>query len=79
MNTRKYITLAAVFALTILSAGKVNAHGSYHPSPPPPPPPPVCPPSKNLPIDGNIVLLMVAGIVIGITTVKKTNSAIKAV
>ena len=79
MKTRKYILLAAIFASTIFSAGKANAYGYYHPTPPPPPrPAPVCP-STNLPIDGNVVWLTIAGALIGVIAIKKNKPVLKAV
>jgi len=91
MKSRIFILAAALFVLTSLSPGKAKAWSIFPPIVPVKPVVPVIPvipvipifptqPVKTttLPIDSGIVFLVIAGITMGIITVKKSSSVLKA-
>ena len=91
MKSRIFILAAALFVLATFSPGKAKAWSIFPPIVPVKPVVPVIPvipvfpifptqPVKTttLPIDGGIVFLVIAGITMGIITVKKSSSVLKA-
>jgi hypothetical protein len=73
MKARIFILTAAIVVLTMFSPAKAKAWGFFPPSKP------VCPkePTTTLPIDSNVVFLMIAGMVMGVAMVKKSNPVLK--
>jgi hypothetical protein len=74
MKSRIFIVAAVLFLSTVFSPARVKAFGWF---PPPPPKQPVRPP-VTLPINNGADLLIIAGILIGVVVLKKSNPAIKA-
>jgi len=94
MKSRIFILAAALFVLSTFIPGKAKAWSIFPPLVPVKPVVPVIPvipvipiipifptqpvKSTTLPIDSGIVFLVIAGITMGIITVKKSSSVLKA-